>query len=74
MKRICFDTKKTSKSLIISNYYISSSFGLPHDRLLCVVRLEVFQEKAPQGQKEGKGWEGEGETIRKIFFFFNFSF
>ena len=38
-----------------------SSFGLSNHRLLCVVRLEVFQEKATKGQEEGKRWEGEGD-------------
>ena len=43
---------------------------MPHHRLLCLVRLEVLQEKAAQGQEERKGWEGKGDerNIRKHHF------
>ena len=37
---------------------------MPHHRLLCLVRLEVLQEKAAKGQEERKGWEGKGDIRR----------
>ena len=37
------------------------SIGLSDHRLLCVVRLEVFQEKEAKRQKERERWERKGE-------------
>ena len=37
------------------------SIRLPHHCLLCVVRLEVFQEKEAKRQKERERWERKGE-------------
>ena len=56
--------------LIKSIYNVFFSIGVPHHRLLCLVRLEVLQEKAAQGQEERKGWEGKGDerNIRKHHF------
>ena len=46
------------------------SIGVSDRRLLCVVRLEVLQEKAAKGQEERKRWErkGDGRNIRKYLF------
>ena len=56
--------------LIKSICNVCFSIGVPHHRLLCLVRLEVLQEKAAQGQEERKGWEGKGDerNIRKHHF------
>ena len=54
-------TDNSSEKLGNDNCSVLSSFGLSDHCLLCVVRLEVFQEKATKGQEEGKRWEGEGD-------------
>ena len=70
-------TDNSSEKLGNDNRSVLSSFGLSDHCLLCVVRLEVFQEKATKGQEEGKRWEGEGDEHWSRFFvlvWFIFSF
>ena len=54
-------TDNSSEKLGNDNRSVLSSFGLSDHCLLCVVRLEVFQEKEAKRQKERERWERKGE-------------